>query len=305
LPTTADKSPPVQVTLLQGNIPQNEKFQTGTGVTTALSWYAEQLEKVQTGLVVTPETAIPLLPQSLPQGYLAKLQQPFKEAGGQKAALIGIPTGNRTNGFSNSVMGYKPMPLAFTASYQYDKHHLVPFGEFIPPFAQWFIDLMKMPLGAFNRGSLDQPPFYWQQQRFGLNICYEDLFGEELAQRFANPAVAPTILVNLTNIAWFGNSIAIDQHLNIARLRSIELARPSIRATNTGATVIIDPQGKINQSLERHTRGSLTGQVQGNDKITPFAWWAAKFWLWPLWLFGLVCIIWKKSYNYIHLIRNE
>jgi apolipoprotein N-acyltransferase len=297
--TSPSKTPPLQVTLLQGNIPQNEKFQAGTGMATALSWYAGELGKVKTGLVVTPETAIPLLPQNLSPDYWRNLQQPFKAVDGQKAALIGIPMGNRAAGFSNSVMGFKPTPLALTAPYQYDKHHLVPFGEFIPPFAQWFIDLMKMPLGAFNRGGLDQPPFYWQGERLGLNICYEDLFGEELAQRYANPALAPTILVNLTNIAWFGNTVAIDQHLNIARLRSMELAKPTIRATNTGATVIIDALGQVTQSLERHTRGVLVGQVQGNTEITPYAAWVSRFWLWPLWLIGLVCIFWHKCYNYM------
>ncbi len=298
----AGKSPAMQVTLLQGNIPQNEKFQAGSGVATALGWYVEQLEKVQTGLVVTPETAIPLLPQNLPADYWRKLQQPFKtqnnEGTSQKAALVGIPMGNRTEGFSNSVVGFKPTPSNLTAPYQYNKHHLVPFGEFIPPFAQWFIDLMKMPLGAFNRGGLQQPPFVWQGERLGLNICYEDLFGEELAQRYANPTIAPTILVNLTNIAWFGNTIAIDQHLNIARLRSIELAKPSIRATNTGATVIIDAQGKVTHSLARHTRGVLAGQVQGNSEITPYAAWVSRFWLWPLWFMGLACIFLHKCYSY-------
>jgi apolipoprotein N-acyltransferase len=291
LPEDTAKTAPLQVTLLQGNIPQNEKFQAGSGVATALAWYAEQLDKVQSGLVVTPETAIPLLPQHLPPDYWRKLQQPFKAEQGQKAALIGIPKGDRSGGFSNSVVGFKPTPLLLSAPYQYDKDHLVPFGEFIPPFAQWFIDLMHIPLGVFNRGGASQPPFYWQGQRLGLNICYEDLFGEELAGRFANPAVAPTILVNLTNIAWFGNTIAIDQHLNIARLRSMELAKPSIRATNTGATAIIDAQGKVTQTLERHTRGVLVGQVSGNTVVTPYAWWVSKFWLWPLWVFGLVVVL--------------
>ncbi|MEQ1537253.1 MAG: nitrilase-related carbon-nitrogen hydrolase, partial [Burkholderiaceae bacterium] len=119
----------------------------------------------------------------------------------------------------------------------------------------------------------------------------EDLFGEELAGRFANVATAPTILVNLTNIAWFGNTVAIDQHLNIARLRSMELAKPSIRATNTGATVIIDAQGKVTHSLERHTRGALVGQVLGNTVVTPYAAWVSKFWLWPLWIFGILTVL--------------
>jgi apolipoprotein N-acyltransferase len=304
-PLEAAKTSPLQVTLLQGNIPQNEKFQAGSGVATALAWYAEQLDKVQTGLVVTPETAIPLLPQNLPPEYWAKLQTPFKaqnnEAGSQKAALIGIPMGSRTEGFSNSVVGFKPTSLEFSAPYHYNKDHLVPFGEFIPPFAQWFIDLMNIPLGAFKRGGADQLPFLWQGQRLGLNICYEDLFGEELAGRFTNPATSPTILVNLTNIAWFGNTIAIDQHMNIARLRSMELAKPSIRATNTGATVIIDAQGKVTHSLERHTRGVLVGQVWGNTVVTPYAMWVSKFWLWPLWALGVMVLVISWAFRHRQL----
>ena len=288
---TNNQTQPLQVTLLQGNIPQNEKFQTGSGVATALSWYAEQIDKVQTGLVVTPETAIPLLPQNLPPEYWAKLQAPFRAENSTKAALVGIPLGNKSAGFSNSVIGFKSAATQLTPPYLYNKDHLVPFGEFIPPFAQWFIDLMNIPLGTFNRGGAAQAPFKWQGQRLGLNICYEDLFGEELAQRFSSQAIAPTILVNLTNIAWFGNTVAIDQHLNIARLRSMELARPSIRATNTGATVIIDAQGKVTHSIERHTRGVLVGQVWGNTVITPYAWWVAKFWLWPLWIFGVFVLL--------------
>ncbi|MDO8768132.1 MAG: apolipoprotein N-acyltransferase, partial [Burkholderiaceae bacterium] len=282
------KAGSLDVTLLQGNIPQDEKFQPGTGVATALTWYAEQLQTAKTSLVITPETAIPLLPTQLPPTYWSRLRQQF--SAGPQAALIGIPLGNRAEGYSNAVLGLKPgvgADPALVPPYRYDKHHLVPFGEFIPPFAQWFINLMHIPLGTFRRGDLNQPSFEWQGQRLGLNICYEDLFGEELAQRFANPATAPTILVNVSNIAWFGNTVAIDQHLNIARLRSMELARPSIRATNTGATVIIDARGQVTQSLPRHTRGALVGQVQGRTEITPYAWVVARFWLWPWWLLGL------------------
>jgi apolipoprotein N-acyltransferase len=284
---------PLQVTLLQGNIPQNEKFQAGTGIVTALAWYAEQLQTSRSSLTITPETAIPLLPSQLPPTYWAALVKPFQS--GNQAALIGLPLGNHMQGYSNAVQGFKPKDInrvaGLVAPYQYNKNHLVPFGEFIPPFAKWFIDLMQVPLGTFNRGGVDQPSFNWQGQRLGLNICYEDLFGEELAQRFANPDTAPTILVNVSNIAWFGNTVAIDQHLNIARLRSMELGRSSVRATNTGATVIIDAQGQVTQSLERHTRGALVGQVWGSTAITPYAWWVSRFWLWPLWVFGVAIVL--------------
>ncbi len=276
----------LQVTLLQGNIPQNEKFQPGTGLPTALRWYGEQLRDAKTSLVVAPETSIPLLPQQLPDGYWDAMQSRFSS--GQQAALIGIPLGSYADGYANSVVGLQPASSTGPAQpYRFDKHHLVPFGEFVPPGFRWFIDLMKIPLGDFSRGTLGQAPFAWQGQRLAPNICYEDLFGEELAASFGNAATAPTMLVNVSNIGWFGNTVAIDQHLNISRMRALEFERPMIRATNTGATVIIDHRGKVTHALARHTRGVLVGEVEGRNGLTPYAAWAARWGLWPLWALGL------------------
>jgi apolipoprotein N-acyltransferase len=175
-------------------------------------------------------------------------------------------------------------------SYRYDKHHLVPFGEFIPPFFRWFTEMMNIPLGDFSRGALGQPPFHWQGQRLAPNICYEDLFGEELGQRFRDPETAPTIFMNVSNIAWFGDTVAIDQHLQISRMRVLEFQRPFIRATNTGDTAIIDHTGRVLQRLPRLTRGTLVGEVEGRQGITPYAWWVSRWGLWPLWLLGLAVI---------------
>ena len=131
--------------------------------------------------------------------------------------------------------------------YRYDKHHLVPFGEFIPTGFHWFTELMRIPLGDFNRGVLGPPSFAFHGERIAPNICYEDLFGEELAARFASPWTkhAPTIFANISNIGWFGDTIAIDQHLQISRLRTLEFQRPMLRATNTGATAVIDHRGVV------------------------------------------------------------
>jgi len=276
--------PRLSVALLQGNIPQDEKFQGGTGVPIALNWYARQLQESKASLTVAPETAIPMLPQQLPAGYLEALADRF--SAGTQAALIGIPLGGFKEGYTNSVIGLKPG----AAAYRFDKHHLVPFGEFIPPLFRWFTDLMNIPLGDFNRGAIGQRPFEWQGQRLAPNICYEDLFGEELAANFAEAAAAPTILVNVSNIAWFGDSNAIDQHLQISRMRAIEFERPMIRATNTGATVIIDHRGRVTHALPRLTRGVLTGEVEGRSAITPYAWWVSRFGLWPLLLLALAVI---------------
>ncbi|HWP12038.1 MAG TPA: apolipoprotein N-acyltransferase [Ramlibacter sp.] len=283
-PQVTVDQPRLPVALLQGNIPQDEKFQGGTGIPVALDWYGRQLRGSTASLVVAPETALPMLPQQLPSGYFEALLAHFAQGG--QAALVGIPLGGMKEGYTNSVIGLKPGGEV----YRFDKHHLVPFGEFIPPMFKWFTRLMHIPLGDFNRGPIGQPPFEWRGQRLAPNICYEDLFGEELAAQFAQPATAPTIFVNVSNIAWFGNTVAIDQHLQISRMRALEFERPMIRATNTGATVIIDHLGRVTHSLPRHTRGVLAGEVEGRTAITSYAWWASRLGLWPWWLLALAII---------------
>ncbi len=284
LRAAASPLPAMPVALLQGNIPQDEKFVPGTGVADSLRWYGEQLRDNPAPLVVGPETALPLLPRELPEGYWEALIERFSAPG--QAALLGVPLGDMLAGYTNSVVGLAP---GQDRPYRYDKHHLVPFGEFIPPFFRWFVQMMNIPLGDFARGSVGQPSFEWQGQRLAPNVCYEDLFGEELAARFADAGAAPTAFVNVSNIAWFGDSVAIDQHLHISRMRALEFERPMLRATNTGATAIIDHRGAVTHRLPRLTRGVLLGQFEGRTHITPFARWVSAAGLWPLW--GLCALI--------------
>lgn len=292
--------PELQVHLLQGNIPQSEKFQANTGIAQALAWYRQELTQVQSGLAIAPETALPLLPQHLPAGYWQGLRDHFTQ--GASAALIGIPwkdTGpNGLPVYSNTAIGWQP---GQAHDYRYDKDHLVPFGEFVPPMFRWFTNWMNMPLSDFKAGGHNPATFDWQGHRIAPHICYEDLFGEELARGFIDPQRAPTVLVNISNIAWFGDSIAIDQHLNIARMRSLEFQRPMVRATNTGMTAVIDHRGQVTAQLPRHQTGVLRTTVQGRDTPpTFFAQWAARWGLWPLiavcaLIVGWFCWISRKS----------
>jgi apolipoprotein N-acyltransferase len=279
-----------QVELLQANISQNAKFDASSGIRDALQWYDERLRASPQALVVAPETAIPLLPHHLPPAYWSGLQQHFSKSD-RTMALVGAPLGSLTEGYTNSVVAMGP---ASSTAYRYDKSHLVPFGEFIPPGFAWFIRMMNIPLGDFNSGRWDQPSLVWQSQRLAPNVCYEDLFGEELALRFKDSATAPTAMVNVSNIAWFGDTLAVDQHLNISRMRAMELGRPMLRATNTGATAIIDHTGRVTAQLPRFTRGSLVGAYEGRHGRTPFVHWASTWGLWPLW--GLCCAVVALAY---------
>jgi apolipoprotein N-acyltransferase len=245
-----------------------------------LAWAQTQLLAAKGDLVIGPETVVPLLPEQMPADYWKPLALHFQ---GDQAALIGRPLGSFEAGYTNSVVGVSRDTTKWPGGYyRYDKHHLVPFGEFIPSGFRWFTDLMNIPLGDFSRGVRVPPSFVVKGERVAPNICYEDLFGEELAARFSDMNEAPTILANISNIGWFGDTIAIKQHLLISRMRALEFQRPMVRATNTGATVVIDHHGVVTHSLPPYTQGVLDAEVQGRVGLTPFTWWASRFGLWPL-----------------------
>ena len=281
----------LSVTLLQGNIAQEEKFDHSAGVPKALLWYGAQMNASTSSLIITPETALPVRPEQLPDGYWRALQQRF--ASGEQAALVGMPLGGDDRGYTNSMLGFKPDQARV---WRYDKHHLVPFGEFIPPLFRWFTNLMQIPLGDFNRGALVQPTFDWQGQRLAASICYENLFGEELAAQFLEAAKAPTILVNISNLGWFGEHLAMDQHLQIARVRALEFDRPFLLATNTGRTAVVDHRGQVTHALPNHVAAALPAHVEGRDGITPYAWWVSRWGQWPLVLLagGVLGLVWLR-----------
>ena len=291
----SDPAGRMSVRLLQGNIPQDEKFIPGQGVKLAIRWYSEQLLESTESLVVTPETAIPVLPQQLPRTYWQPIQDKFAPAVPSKTpqmALLGLPLGGVGAGYSNSAVAigpnHDPSKVAEAAShnwlYRYDKQHLVPFGEFVPPFFQWFVRMMNMPLGDFGHDRPAPAVLSWQGQRLLPQICYEDLFGEEVAQYFSNAAEAPSVLVNMSNLAWFGDSTALPQHLAISRIRALEFQRPVIRATNTGATAWVDHKAQVRAALPAFTRGALVLEFEGRQGLTPFAQWTARWGLAPLWI---------------------
>lgn len=295
----------IDVALLQGNIPQDEKFTAQTGVEKALTWYPKTLKAQTSSLVIAPETAIPLLPQQWPKGILEQLtpKQEAEEQTHQQAILIGLPLGSLQEGYTNSVVALtskEQMP------WQYDKHHLVPFGEFTPQGMRWFTEMMSIPLGDFKKGKVNTPSFSWKQQEIAANICYEDLFTEELAKRFDGTHPAPTIWVNFSNLAWFGNTLAMDQHLHISRMRALEFERPFVKSSNTGITAVVNHKGEVTHQMDRLKPGVLLAEVEGRTGITPYAYWSARWGVWPIWILCGLWVAWcayQKRRVYARRIR--
>jgi apolipoprotein N-acyltransferase len=268
--TTANGQP-ISVRLLQGNVPQEMKFAPDR-IHETLALYHDMIRATPADLIATPETALPLFMHQLPPDYLERLSD-FTTQSNSHIAL-GIPVSDGPAHYANSVVGFSPSSAATAKLYRYDKHHLVPFGEFIPTGARWFVNMMNIPLGDFTRGQLLQAPLAVKDQWIMPNICYEDLFGEEIADQLAASYFSgmpqATILLNMSNIGWFGDSSALPQHLQISQMRALETGRPMLRATNTGTTAVINPKGEVVAQLPPFTRGVLSATVQGTTGVTPY-----------------------------------
>ncbi|MSQ57052.1 MAG: apolipoprotein N-acyltransferase [Limnohabitans sp.] len=282
---------PIQsVQLVQGQVLQNEKFSTQREA--AYKWYLNELKNSYAQLTILPETALPYFEsQLLPDLWKSMFDE---IQGTNKLWIMGLISGTE-KGYTNTAIGVRDAPEKL----RYNKQHLVPFGEFSPNFFKWFALYLKIPLSNFSRGEGDIKNWEWGQQRLAINICYEDVFGDELARRFVlKDQLPPTAMVNMSNIAWFGNTVAIDQHQHISRMRSLELQRPMLRATNTGATVVIDAYGQVTHHLPYDAKASLLAEFEGVDaKPSFFAYWAGHWGLWPLWGLGLMGLLalWAQS----------
>ena len=258
VPWSTPAGDPVQTALLQGNIEQEMKFrpERAAGI---LETYARLAEGTQARLIVLPETALPAFLDRIDPAYLARLEAAAKRNDGD--LLLGVPYRRGREHYYNSVVS-----LGASPPQAYHKVHLVPFGEFVPPGLRWTLNLLSIPLSDFSRGALDQPPLAVAGQRVALSVCYEDVFGAEIARSLPEA----TLLVNVSNVAWFGDSLAPAQHLQIARLRAIETARMHLTATNTGITAAIDRDGHVLKRLAQFTEGRLEVAAQGYSGATPY-----------------------------------
>lgn len=261
VPWSEPAGAPVTVALLQGNTPQQIKWREDVR-TAILLEYRQMIFEAKAPVIVIPETALPAFLDQLPADYVQSLREHARAAG--KDILLG--TVERT--FRGSEFDYYNSLVRLTGDglQSYRKRHLVPFGEFIPWGFKWVLAILKIPLSDFTSGAAGQAPLTANGTSFAVAICYEDIFGREMVD--ALPAAQ--VLLNVSNLAWFGDSLAPEQHLQESQMRAIENGRWMVRSTNTGATAAIDERGRVMGRLPNFTRGTLIYSITPRKGVTPY-----------------------------------
>jgi len=258
---TAPKSGNLQVTIIQGNVAQEIKWLPEQRQTT-LDLYTHLSEPYwdKAALIIWPETALPAFARDIPE-FLDALA---KRARNSKTDLIlGLPVSDPKSGkYYNSV-------IAFGSEVDvYHKRHLVPFGEYLPleKYLDPVLKFLSIPMSRFSAGNSDKALIKTTSHAIGISVCYEDVFGEEVITGLPEA----DFLVNLSNDAWFGDSFAPHQHLEMARMRALETGRYMVRSTNTGISAIIDPKGRITYQAPQFEVATLAANVQSYSGATPY-----------------------------------
>ncbi|HSN71951.1 MAG TPA: apolipoprotein N-acyltransferase [Steroidobacteraceae bacterium] len=252
---------PISVAIVQGAVPQEVKWSDEYRDTTLDLYRSLTRPYLGADLIVWPEAALPALAHEL-NDFLAALWAELRAADSE--LVLGLLRYDfDTRSYYNSLLALSDR------TYWYDKRRLVPFGEFfpVPQFVRDWMKLMSLPYTDFVPGAADQPPLPAGGVLLGSTICYEDAYGAEQLDVLETASV----LVNVTNDAWFGDSTARHQHLEISRLRALEAGRPLLRAANDGISAILGPLGEVEQSLTEQRPGVIEGKVQPRTGLTPYA----------------------------------
>ena len=264
---TRPSGAPLPVSLVQGNVLQEIKFDPQFRTRT-FDRYLQLVAETRGRLVVLPESAFPVFSDEVPDAVLLSLIRTASARGGD--VLLGLFTAEAPEPGSDEPRYYNTVVTLGTSELQfYRKNHLVPFGETIPLksiLGPLIRALLAIPLADQARGGATQPALSVAGQRVAVDICYEDAFGSELI----HGARQATLLVNVTNDAWYGRSIAAEQHAQIGAMRALELGRPMLRATNTGITSAIAHDGTEIARLRWFTTGVLEVAVTGREGETPY-----------------------------------
>jgi apolipoprotein N-acyltransferase len=272
--------PPISVAAVQGAVPQDQKWQAKNRDETMERYSQLTADAWGAQLIVWPESALPILASEIPD-YLRRLKE-LGHAHGSDFAIGLVNYDPAANKYYNGLL-----VLSDSGGGWYYKRHLVPFGEYfpVPGFVRSWMRLMSLPYTDITAGGQRQPTLSAAGQKLGLTICYEDAFGAQQLRVLREA----TLLINVTNNAWFGDSTATPQHLQIGRMRALEAGRYLVVAANDGITAVIGPQGEVVSSLPQFQKAVLRADVQPMTGLTPYArfgnirWCSARAccWRWP------------------------
>ena len=284
---TTPTGAPLSVALIQADIPQSRKWDPAHIDHTLATYRDMSYAQGQVDLIVWPETAVPVLQsQALP--FVQGMARNLGERG--TTLITGIPI---DEGHADQMRIYNGIMVAGENSNQYLKHKLVPFGEYVP-LEEWLrgvIAFFDLPMSSFSRGSAEQEPLTAMGHELAPFICYEAVYPDFAARL----AARSQLLISISNDSWFGKSIGPLQHLQMARMRSIESGRWMIRGTNNGVTALIDHKGVLRQQVPQFERLALKGQVQPREGQTPYLFWRS----WPLGLLMgvglLLCLLRRRA----------
>lgn len=252
---------PFKATLLQGNVPQDIKWLPEQKIRTLNLYAGLTRNHWDSQVIVWPETAVPAFFHQVEKAFLLPLKREAIRHGTD--LVLGVPV------WEESVRrSYNAIITLAEVDGIYKKRHLVPFGEYLPlqPLSGFIADILQIPLSDFSAGDDRQAPMRAAGYPFVASICYEDIYGDESLVGLPEAAY----LVNVTNDAWFGDSIAPRQHLQMARMRSLETGRYMLRATNTGITAVISPSGKLIRTAPMFQTVALNEEITPMGGSTPY-----------------------------------
>lgn len=261
---TSPRGEPLRVALVQGNIAQQDKWRPEKLLDSLSRYVDTSFEQTDIDLIIWPETAIAAFYDQVSDDFIPYLEEKLHDSG--STLLTGIPVLDRGSWeYYNAVIS-----LGGQRAFYY-KRHLVPYGEYLP--ARWLfgttLDALAVPNADFSSGNGDQPLLQAAGYPVATSICFEVVFGEEIIQALPEAA----LLVNVSNDAWFGRSLAPFQHLEMARMRARETGRPMLRATNTGISALIDYRGRITAQSPQFEAAVVKGVVEPRQGATPYVRW--------------------------------
>lgn len=277
------KGEPVKIALVQANVPLARKWASENRKKITADYLQLSQQQEDVALIIWPEAAIPGYLDVVEHGFLQDVKKHAKET--DTDYIIGVLERTRIEGQRQLFNSAISVSAQSNDESTYRKQHLVPFGEFLPfkPLLGWLINYLHIPMSNLSHSADTNNILKAAGQTIGISICYEDAFGEEVIQ--ALPAAS--MLVNISEDAWFGDSFAPHQRLQMAQMRAMEAGRPMIRAANTGPSAAIDHTGRITARSEAFVQTVLRASVQPMQGLTPYG----RFGNTPVVIFSLILIL--------------